>query len=686
MYSHKRSFTGQSSRSLAALFDAPFLISGIIIAGLFSILHSALTFVKLPNHIRSLPTPLQNMGPELLAETLKKNTHIFDYQLIMTQWIGLVLPFIVFAMAIRWTLASLRVSVQRTVATATILAFYFFSTMTVALENTDWTPGNLLVQLFSPLGSGVFRSLRAILCLSLFVACLMTLTRNATSKLNRNMRWTTVLVGVVAFVLFDYARSKSERTIHSSFLRSPASTKFIFVLPGLTPLDVQQSLRSETLVKLRQQLNSFQEVHPSTPSPLGQFVTTTLGIEPNIHSIRHDFTDPEMLAPTWKLITNKSFPKGHQTFAFAVGGPSPLQALVTSDTPGQRCGQSPGVLAAVGHFQASVLPYALTPRILEPYLNEELICSNRFLSLQQHLAQTYETITQQLHKEGPKTFLIWVSSDLKNQAESEKLQDASSRFFYETLRMHQQFLESTSLMRFHQTFVIGLSKKPEQTTAFVRFDGQSESQLTDITLDSPGQRAQISLADLLQNQQFQTEKDSPFFYSEFGSTDGGIGVGTLAPIVKQKGRSGDLKSEFIVNPDQMRKLIVNSKRYVICQKVTSADGQRMLVKVSLNLRATENRLPQLTYEEFKNDKLPAPENVMDLDGCLQNARELLNASVAKDVSLRDGSTFRTLLTGLPVKSIKMSSDSIEPENATEEEALDRSTSAVPNTPEEELEE
>jgi hypothetical protein len=77
---------------------------------------------------------------------------------------------------------------------------------------------------------------------------------------------------------------------------------------------------------------------------------------------------------------------------------------------------------------------------------------------------------------------------------------------------------------------------------------------------------------------------------------------------------------------------------------------------------------------------------LKLDDCLKNAREILTASVAKDVSLRDSSAFKTLLTGLPVKSVRMLTEPLETSSESEDEAFDRDTSAVPTMPDEEQEE
>ncbi|NBW82994.1 hypothetical protein EBR21_14680, partial [bacterium] len=379
--------------------------------------------------------------------------------------------------------------------------------------------------------------------------------------------------------------------------------------------------------------------------------------------------------------------------ALSIGGTSPLDALVGVETDGERCGQNPKQLAKIGHFQVSVIPFALTPRMLESTLTPHIVCSNRFLSLHQHLQQTAEKITARLRNQELKTFVIWVSPQLlSNKQTSFDLPDdfgsweQSTRNTFEILKSHWAFLNNTKLEPFHQTFLLGLSDKGESTTAFLRFDGQTKSQLSDLTLDSPGQRSQSSVADLLRTQENTDVKDSPLFYSEFTDPQPQASVATLPPELKSDSVKSNATSKFVLNANLLRKTIVNSKRHVICQNVASPNGHRLLVKVSLNLRATENRLPQLTYEDFEKENLPSPENHIDLQECLKNARELLTESVYKDVSLRDSSAFRTLLTGLPVKSIKTNPSVLETTSEQENEALDQSTSAVPASPEEEKEE
>ena len=232
--------------------------------------------------------------------------------------------------------------------------------------------------------------------------------------------------------------------------------------------------------------------------------------------------------------------------------------------------------------------------------------------------------------------------------------------------------------------MVGLADSHAPTTAFVRFDGQTKSSLTDLTLESPGQRSQSSVAELLRGQPAQNEKDSPYFYSEFNAQNEVNPISELSPSIITTGKNQSPSIKLAVSHTALRKAIVSAKRHVICQNVSSTSGKRLFVKVSLNLRATENRLPQLTYEDIEKSNLPPKNDSMNLDECIKNARERLIQSVFEDVSLRDSSAFKTLLTGLPVKSIRAQGGSVE-QNTESEEALDQSTSALPAVPSEEQE-
>jgi hypothetical protein len=690
MYSHKRSFTGQSTRSIAALFDWPFLLAGVFVSALAAVIHSVTTYFSLHEHIRALPAALEQIPPATLKQILRNNTEILNLSLILTTWTGMLLPMLFFAIAIRWTLAPLRVTVQRTVILCCLAVFYSCSFMGTLLANPNWMKLHFPLSLFSNFGTGFFQSLRAILCASVFIAVLYTLTKNATSKVNRAFRITATALLVFSWIAADYVFTQNQRRVNPVYLKNDSSLQFIFILPGLKPKDVQESLRAEELTEIRNQISSFQEVHPSTPSLLGQLTTTLLGIEPNMHGIRHDFTAPEVLGSAWKAALNKGFTKGHEIFPMTLGGTSPLTSLTGTSAHGENCGQDARQLSKLGHFQASVISYSLTPRVLEPFLNRELPCSNRFLTLRQHLSQAYETITENLHSPGLKTFFIWISPNLNiadaNLPSKHVNWDQPTKNIFEILSNHRQFLQNTKLINFHRTFVVGLAENKDTTTAFARFDGQIKAQLTDLTLDSPGQRSQLSVAHLLRSQQTPESKDSVFFYSEFTDSINKDDISKLAPDLSVSGPQASKPFKFIVNPDLIRKSIINSKRHVICQNVASTTGRRLLVKVSLNLRATENRLPQLSYEEFEKENLPSPENQMGLEDCLKQAREILTESVYKDVSLRDSSTFRTLLTGLPVRSIKTTAAVLETTSETENEAFDKSTSAVPESLQEEQDE
>jgi hypothetical protein len=685
MYSHKRSFTGQSSRSLGALFDVPFLTTVAALAALFSFAHSALTFYKLDRHTGVLPEAMKHIPEAELISALKSSTSILDFDLIVATWVGLCIPLFIMSIAVRWALASLRISVQRTVTLCYLMTFYFCSFMTVALHNPGWTPGNLLVRALSPLGEGFFESLRALLWMSLAAAAIYTLAKNATSKINWSVRLTSIALLLLGFLTFDYLYSKNSRSVHESFLKNPPSTTFVFILPGLKRADVPLSLADKKLNSLREQLSSFQEIHPSTPSLLGQFATSLLGIEPVSHGLRHDFMPEEIISNVRAAFAKKVVPAKEGFFAAAIGGASPLDMLLEASVPGERCGQELSQIARLGHFQASVIPYSLTPRQLDRWINPLVVCSSRFLTVDQHMFHVYQQVVLRLHQPGAKTFFIWLSPGVENSGkpsptEVDSLASWSKSTFmiHTVLKNHLEFLDSSGLKNHHQTFVLGLADADSTSTAFVRFDGQTKSELTDLTLESPGQKAQSSVAELLRGLPSQNEKDSPLFYSEFNLDPKDTRLSKQKPTVLELKAEQTKRTRLIVDNTLLRKNIVNTRRHVICQNVASSTGKRMYIRVSLALRSDESRLPQLTYEDFQKTDLPPQKDAMSLDDCLTNAREKLMKSIVEDVTLRDSSAFKTLLMGLPVKSIMTSSTLSEP-TPESEEIFDQSTSALPDS-------
>lgn len=687
MYSHKRSFTGQSSRSFSALFDIPFLVGAAIINSFFSVIHSIVTYNKLEENVGNLPHALKNVPQAEVIATLKNSVSSTDLNLIFATWFGLTLPLLLISIAVRWTLGALRVSVQRSVTLCCLFTFYFCSFMTVALHNPEWTPGNFLVRLFHSFGDDFFESLRAILCICLGIACLYTLAKNATSKLNRSLRLTVAGIVIISLLMADFINSKKTRTIHESFFKSPSNANFIFIIPGLTTENTRLALLEEEITPTKEQLTSFQEIHPTTPSLLGQLVTSLHGLEPNAHGIRHDFMDEEIVAVFKNSLKKRNLQGASDFFVTAVGGPTPLSALFDHTVPGSRCGQTPAEIAKLGHFQASVIPYSLSPRLIESYLHPELICSNRFLTVDQHLFMTYHRVISQLHEPGNKTFLVWVSNSLgvekkDNLKEPKPEWSNQTNLIYSILSNHQSFLQSANLLNHHRTFLVGLAEGQSQTTAFARFDGETKSTLTDLTLESPGQRGQSSVAELLRGQSPQEEKDSTYFYSEFNlQTENNIAE--IPPsIVTQNSQIHTPK--IVLNDSALRKAVFKIRRHVICQNVASETGKRLLVKVSLNLRPFENRVPELGYEDIEKTNLPPHDEPLALEECLKNARDQLIRSVVQDVTLRDSSAFKTMLAGLPIKSVKTSTATDEHLEEFDE-TLDESTSALPDSSKEENE-
>lgn len=693
MYSHKRSFTGQSSRSFIALLDIPFLIVGFIFSGIFSIAHSAITFHNLHDHIRLWPLSLQQIPTAALRETLRSNAFIFDYQLIFSNWLGLFLPFFIFSIINRWSLASLRISVQRSVTLGYLFAFYVCSFMTIALMNSEWTPGNRLVNLFHSFGATFFQSVRAILCMFLLVAAIMTLTKNATSRFNRNVRWLVVALFTLTVIIGDYLLSQKQRKVHNFFSKTQNSVRFIFVVPGLQSDDLQKSLNSENSTHFSKQISSLYSIYPSTSSQLGQFASAFLGLEPYEHGVRTDFTDPESLKPLWNTISQKTVPKDHSIYALSVGGPSPLGTIVEPSTPGQRCVFNPEQLAKLGHFQASVIPYALAPKYFESFLIPQLQCSNRFLSLEQHLLRGYEQVTNQLHSPTPKTFLLWISPDISQRVfgdaelpDNTKTWNAGAKNIYKILKIHEHYLTTTELIKKHKTFILGLSTQPNNMTTFAELDGQISTKEEQNSFDTTHTFSQLNVAKFLQDYKRTNFKNPQYFYSEFTDSASQNRMETLQPSVQKRDFASKLsKNYFVTNSDLLRKNLINSQRHIICKNVLSADQKVVSMRVSLELLSKDNRLPRLTYEEIALNADSNEHEKTSLDECLKTAKDQLTLSVNHDISLRDSSALRTLLSGLPVKSVQMGSLAFETSNETDNAELDKSTSAIPNVPDEEQE-
>ena len=300
---------------------------------------------------------------------------------------------------------------------------------------------------------------------------------------------------------------------------------------------------------------------------------------------------------------------------------------------------------------------------------------------------TYHRVISQLHEPGNKTFLVWVSNSLgvekkDNLKEPKPEWSNQTNLIYSILSNHQSFLQSANLLNHHRTFLVGLAEGQSQTTAFARFDGETKSTLTDLTLESPGQRGQSSVAELLRGQSPQEEKDSTYFYSEFNlQTENNIAE--IPPsIVTQNSQIHTPK--IVLNDSALRKAVFKIRRHVICQNVASETGKRLLVKVSLNLRPFENRVPELGYEDIEKTNLPPHDEPLALEECLKNARDQLIRSVVQDVTLRDSSAFKTMLAGLPIKSVKTSTATDEHLEEFDE-TLDESTSALPDSSKEENE-
>lgn len=686
MYSHKRSFTGQSSRSLVSLFDVPFLITTVTINALFSLIHSLTTFAKLEDHIRILPSSLAHLNPEDLTAALRSSAASVNLPLLASVFIGLTLPLLMISVSVRFALASLRVSVQRTVTICYLIAFYMCSVLTVALQQPDWTPGNILIFLAKPFGKEFFESLRAILCLSLIAGAAVTLIKNATSKTNRRIRVASVAACIVVFLSAEHLMTESKRKIHSSFLKSPSTAKFIYVVPELTKTAVQEAFKTSEFPKLKEQLTSFQEIEPSTSSLVGQFATTFLGLEPITHGIRHDNFGEDTRLNVMTNLTLKTFPSGNSLYVATVGAPTSAAQLFPSTVPGQRCDSNLTTYAKIGQFQASVVPYSLLPRSLDEWLHPELACSTRFLTAEQHLVQLHQKIAVELHTEGNKIFVIWLSEALKRQIpsidtdEEQKINSLTAAI----LRQHVDFLERTDLMKYHQTFLVGLAGPDNPITIFARFDGQAQTSLTDLTLASPGHRSQSSVSPLFQPDSPENSQVNSFFYSEYAPAQITSAAAYLPPkIVYDDGKS---HARLVVDHAQLREALVKGQRTITCKSVSgSSEKEHSLVTVTLKIQSEEAKIPSLTYQFIPQETPTSLQQQIPLSACLDAAREQLLKSLYEDVTLRDSSAFKTLLSGLTVHPIRTGPETTQQFDGEQKE-LDTATSSMPAHPAYDLEE
>lgn len=658
MYSHKRSFTGHTS-VWTALLDLPFLLTGAVFSLIASFLHSALTFYKTTQHIRPFPESLHLLPDDTLTELLHESGQLFNLTLMASYWLGLFIPLLAISVTIRWTLASLRISVQRLAAVCFLSAFYFCSFMIVALHSKHWTPGNLLVQILAPLDDGFFQSLRALLCLGLVAYAVYRFAMNATSRMDRNMRVTLAAAVSLGLLFVDFYNTKQLRSVDQSHLKTPHSVKFVFVLPDVSTKDIRTAFQEESLSSLKEQLTSFQEIVPSTASALGQLVTSLTGLEPPAHGIRHDDLETELVRNNQATITQTLASSGEGLMVTSLGGPSPIKNLFDDSTPGQRCGQSLTDLARLGQFQASVFPYSLIPAMIEVELHPELLCSNRFLTLEQSLFHAYRQVVEHLQSKGSKTILLWLSPHLRTGALPSDLQateswNKSALFAHTLLKQHLNFLSTTQLLPHHRTFILGLAGEDEPTTAFVRMDGQIKSDMTQLALDAPGMRSQSSIRALMHDSAPTQDEASQHFYSEFSESSERRRILSLPPTPVSPSSEGKLnKPTLSVDKASLRRTLVASSRQIICHSPTDAAEQQSFHAVRLNLRTAANRMPQMQRTFF-----PSSEGATGVEGatdenCLKEAEKILLESVFNDVTFRDSAPFKTLLAGLPLAEKKL---------------------------------
>jgi uncharacterized coiled-coil protein SlyX len=683
MYSHKRSFTGHTS-VWTALLDLPFLLTGATFSLVASFLHSAVTYYKTKQHIRPFPEFMQLIPNDTLTELIHESGQLINVTLITSYWLGLFIPLLATSVTIRWTLASLRISVQRLVTVCFLTAFYFCSFMIVALHSKHWTPGNIFVQIFAPLDHGFFQSLRALLCLGLVAYSIYRFSLNATSRIDRNMRVTLAAFVSLGLLFVDFYRTKQLRSVDESHLKTPHSVQFVFVLPELSTQDIRTAFQEESLSSLKEQLTSFQEIVPSTASALGQLVTSLTGLEPPAHGIRHDDLESELIRNSQTTISQTLASSGDGLLVSSLGGPSPIKNLFDESIPGQRCGQSLTDLARLGQFQASVFPYSLIPAMIEVDLHPELLCSNRFLTLEQSLFHAYRQVVEYLQSKGSKTVLLWLSPHLRTGAQPSDLPateswNNSALFAHTLLKQHLSFLSTTQLLPHHRTFILGLAGEDEPTTAFVRMDGQIKSDMTQLALDAPGMRSQSSIRALMHDSAPTQDEASQHFYSEFSDASERRRILSLPPTPVLSSKDGKHnKPTLSVDKASLRQTLVASSRQIICHSPTDTPEQRVLHAVRLNLRTAANRMPQMQRTLF-----PSTEGAASLEreadqNCLKEAEQILLESVFNDVTFRDSAPLRTLLAGLPLSENKpLSAQEKQPlqeEDANVSEPIDTPTS------------
>ena len=500
-----RSFgQGDSTRTLKAYFDLPFLLVLLLLVAIFSgwqtqsLMHSRLG--AQPWLYDEFSSFLQNV----VATNGIQISSSLRIRFFLAEFFALFGLSVFFSCSSNMFFHGLHINVRRVIALVLATLFVVCSVSATSLENKVWlasVPENF-VAFKTP---AFYLAIRAILTGLGAFGILFPFVSWGQNRANRLARCLLVVCSLGALMLVDWRVSKEQRTVANANLSPDSSHVVVLVVPDFSEKDMSDFLGLPEITAWRERMVGTLRVLPTSDAALSQFATLLTGELPSQHGIRTDWVEPELAKRVGEPFMQGVAAGGRSLFVSSVGSVQNTSAFFSPEIPGTRCSFEIEQIVDTQALDNFLLAHSLLPSSLTTQLFPEYKCGQKFESLAELHRGELKKMTELLKSPQQLAALFWVDPNayvgLHSIATTEKMrpqgpwqsttsnpfqQDlywdsnqsaARARILAQVFTVYEEYLNLVGMNKNTRVIVTGLASRTAQPVSAVVFDPRADEDL-----------------------------------------------------------------------------------------------------------------------------------------------------------------------------------------------------------------
>lgn len=482
----KMSGSGGAEHQFAALLrlDFIFLVIAISIVVVLSSIEAVIIIKSATETVSEVvPYVGYQINPtfgELLKLWIKTN---FVYTT------SLLLPFLLFSLAVQFGLSGVTRFVQRIVTIVMTIVYLFISNQIQQMS----AEATFIYDLSAIPKIGFFRSIKfieiAVIGLLVIIPFLSSASRFA-SKVRR----LSFLVAVsFIYLVIDWRLSKDKIEIHPSFENGQNKPTFMVYFPNLSMNAMAGALNGSSMEDFRKLITRKQELIPVSNQFLPQLTSVLTGLLPYEHGIRSDHDSRFAFRYAKNMAQSRFFKPFQQTYVSNLGSTSDMPLLFFKESLGKKCianlkNQIEVHITKQLQVAFSVLPKDLVESIFPIYR-----CSTHLENVSSLLSLEFDDLTEAMKSGQSIATLLWLEiGGIENKA-------ALAEVFW---REFEEFASSRKIQKY-KLQLIGLTTSISQPGFVIEIDK-----------DTPAASENLTSSERLSVVELYTEKLLPTAYFE----------------------------------------------------------------------------------------------------------------------------------------------------------------------------